>query len=149
MRGSPTGITSTRTGWAQIRATLARDLGEARERIARRCKISQPPSTLLRGPCRHRPDDSLDIGVRSRIAMDRHMRRHIQLHPLDVAEQRHRVGTDSHSPACLQRAEGRKGAITDRVLIRERLRLQVWLAPFGYVLPRAFRPAAPAGPGRN
>jgi hypothetical protein len=25
--------------------------------------------------------------------------------------------------------------------------LRLWFAPFGYVLPRAFRPAAPAGPG--
>ena len=37
----------------------------------------------LRG---HRSDDPLEIGARSGIAVDRHMLRHIELQPLDVAE---------------------------------------------------------------
>jgi hypothetical protein len=40
----------------------------------------------LRGLSGHRSDDPLEIGAWSWIAVDRHMLRHIELQPLDVAE---------------------------------------------------------------
>src|SRR5271155_4155140 len=45
-------------------------------------------ATSRRRPRRYRPDDPLEIGVRSGSAVDWHMLRDIELQPLDVAEQR-------------------------------------------------------------
>ena len=58
---------------------------------------SQNASTAVAGPRRlrrDRPDDPLEIGVRSRIAVDRNVLRDIELEPLDVVEQRDGVGVD-------------------------------------------------------
>jgi hypothetical protein len=56
----------------------------------------------------------------------------IQLQPLDVSEQRHRVGTDSHSPACLQRAVLVKVPTDHDLLLREirNQHLSLWQSGF-------------------
>src|SRR5439155_23784732 len=43
--------------------------------------------------CR-RCDGALEIGLRTRITMDRHMLRNIQLQPLDIVVERYRVRAD-------------------------------------------------------
>jgi hypothetical protein len=48
-------------------------------------------ATLCGCPRRYRPDDPLEIGVRSGVAVDRHMPRHVELQTLEVAEQHDRV----------------------------------------------------------
>ncbi len=62
------------------------------------------PAARGRSPCRHRSDDALEIGVRSGIAVDRHVLRHIQLQPLDVPKQRNGVQVDVRKrPSCRRR----------------------------------------------
>jgi hypothetical protein len=53
-------------------------------------------ATHLRGPRCDRPDDPLKISVPSSVAMDRHMRRNVELEALDVAEQ----GKSGRLPSC-------------------------------------------------
>ena len=50
--------------------------------------------TLLRGPRRDRSNDPVEVGLRSRIAVDRHVLGHVELQPLNVPEQRNGVRVD-------------------------------------------------------
>ena len=93
-----------------------------------RCEIlSRRHPALVSGPppC----DDPLEIGFGSRIAVDRHMLRNVEIQPLDVAEQHGRVFADVRKvPSLRRRVE---------VGVHEDLRLrqighqhvEVWLRP--------------------
>jgi hypothetical protein len=60
----------------------------------RREMRSLAAATSRQRPCCHRPNDPLEIGVRSGGAVDWHMLIDIELEPLEIAEQRNGVGID-------------------------------------------------------
>jgi hypothetical protein len=72
------------------------------------------PTTVLGRPRRHRSDDPLEVGVPTRIAMDRDMLRHIKLQPLDVLDVVDLFGqpdvdlglAEAHLPRIVRRVSG-------------------------------------------
>src|SRR5205807_9045673 len=75
------------------------DTGEAQSWRFARTRLATvfgllSPATRHRRPRRSGSDDPLEIGVRSGIAVDRHMLRHIKLQPLDGPKQRNSIWAD-------------------------------------------------------
>ena len=80
-------------------ATAAKQAAE--EHVSTKSALCPGPLVALLSPAtrggrlsRYGTDDPLEIGVRSGIAVDRHMLRHIKLQPLDGPEQRNSVQVD-------------------------------------------------------
>src|SRR5215813_8381045 len=90
--GNP--LSTTSGGWGcsnKIGSIRARPCSPERSSLLKGPIRSLAPITLLRGLRRDWPDDPLEIRVRARIAMDRYVRRHIQLQPLEIAIQHNGV----------------------------------------------------------
>jgi hypothetical protein len=97
---------------AQARASvqmLVRGVGEAlsalRPDVHAGCGSSSAAATLLGRPRRRRSDNPVEVGLRSRIAMDWHVLGHIKLQALNVPEQRNGIRADTREiPARCRRA---------------------------------------------
>jgi hypothetical protein len=68
------------------------------------------PDTQGRKPGAVRSDDPLEVGVPTRITMDRHVLRHVKLQPLDVPEQSTVKNADSGGGGF----SGRRGMFGER-----------------------------------